>query len=126
MEFKPLFGKGVDNVNYAQYFVGNSYVNGMAQDIVNVTFEPGCRNNWHIHNHSVQVLLVTDGEGFYQEWGQEKRLLKAGDVVVIPEGAKHWHGASSSSWFSHVSVSMNQEGAMTEWLEKVNDEDYKG
>jgi Uncharacterized conserved protein, contains double-stranded beta-helix domain len=88
--------------------------------ISNVTFEPGCRNDWHIHHDGFQILLVTGGEGWYQEWGKDAQLLKQGDVVVIKEGIKHWHGATKDSWFSHVAITKGN----SEWLEKVTDEEY--
>ena len=90
----------------------------------NVTFEPGCRNNWHIHHKGGQILLVTSGRGYYQEWGKPAQELKAGDVVNIPAGVKHWHGAASDSWFAHIAIAVPAEGASTEWLEKVSDEEY--
>jgi alkylhydroperoxidase/carboxymuconolactone decarboxylase family protein YurZ len=89
-----------------------------------VTFEPGCRNNWHIHRKSGQILLCTAGYGWYQEEGKPARMLKPGDVVNIPEGVKHWHGATKDSWFSHLSLSVPTEGASTDWLESVDDEAY--
>ncbi len=89
----------------------------------NVTFEPGCRNSWHTHGGG-QVLLVTGGRGYYQEWGQPARQLQAGDVVQIPPHAKHWHGASKDSWFVHVFVLVNPEKGPTSWLEPVSDDDY--
>ena len=95
--------------------------------LANVTFEPGCRNNWHIHKASKgggQILLCTDGRGWYQEWGQEARELHPGDVVTIPAGVKHWHGAAQDSWFSHVAVEVPGEGTGSEWLEPVTDGDY--
>lgn len=123
----PLGGK---NEAFAQYFVGQSYLNMLTTEgvpIGNVTFEPGCRNNWHIHHAAKgggQLLLVTAGRGYYQEWGSEARELKAGDVVVIPTGVKHWHGASCDSWFAHLAVEVPGEETRTEWLEAVSDEDY--
>lgn len=86
----------------------------------NVTFEPGCRNNWHIHHDGFQILLVTGGEGLYQEEGKAARLLKPGDVVVTHDGVKHWHGATKDSWFSHVAIT----AGTPEWLEAVSDADY--
>lgn len=123
----PLGGK---NEAFAQYFVGQSYLNMLTTEgvpIGNVTFEPGCRNNWHIHHAAKgggQLLLVTAGRGYYQEWGSEARELKAGDVVVIPAGVKHWHGAAPDSWFAHLAVEVPGEETRTEWLEAVSDEDY--
>lgn len=123
----PLGGK---NEAFAQYFVGQSYLNMLTTEgvpIGNVTFEPGCRNNWHIHHAAKgggQLLLVTAGRGYYQEWGSEARELKAGDVVVIPAGVKHWHGAACDSWFAHLAVEVPGEETRTEWIEAVSDEDY--
>lgn len=95
--------------------------------IGNVTFEPGCRNNWHIHHAASgggQILLVTGGEGWYQEWGMEPQSLKTGDVVIIPANVKHWHGAKKDSWFAHLSVEVPGEETSNEWLEIVSDEEY--
>ncbi|MBR1907394.1 carboxymuconolactone decarboxylase family protein [bacterium] len=126
-----VFGLGEPNVNYAKYFKGNSYLNLLTKEQVvtaNVTFEPKCRNNWHIH-HGVngkggQILLVTGGNGYYQEWGKEAQALKKGDIVNIPPEVKHWHGASKDSWFSHVAIEVPSDGGSTEWLEEVSDEEY--
>ncbi len=93
--------------------------------IVNVTFEPGCRNNWHIHHKGGQILLVTGGRGWYQAWGEHARELYPGDVVNIPPELKHWHGAAADSWFSHLAVEIPAEGAAVEWLEPVTDDVYK-
>ncbi|MBO5284912.1 MAG: cupin domain-containing protein, partial [Alphaproteobacteria bacterium] len=90
----------------------------------NVTFEPKCRNNWHIHHKTGQTLFVVSGRGWYQEWGKPAQELKAGDVVNIPEGVKHWHGAAKDSWFTHIAISVPNEGASAEWLEPVTDEEY--
>lgn len=90
----------------------------------NVTFEPRCRNNWHIHNGGGQILICVYGKGWYQEWGKPARRLQPGDVVDIPAGVKHWHGAAADSWFQHVAISVPVEGASTEWLEPVADADY--
>ncbi len=95
--------------------------------ISNVTFEPGCRNNWHIHHAETgggQILLCTDGRGWYQAWGEKARELHPGDVVYIPAGVKHWHGAAKDSWFSHVAISVPGTGTSNEWLEPVDDEQY--
>ena len=127
-----LFGIGNPNTAYAKYFVGNSYLNPLTDPkkavfMANVTFEPGCRNNWHIHKSESgggQILLCTDGEGWYQEWGMPAQKLKAGDVVTIPAGVKHWHGASKDSWFSHVAVECPGVNTSNEWCEKVTDEEY--
>ena len=127
-EFESVFPRGEKNDAYAKYFVGQSYLNMLTTtgvSIGNVTFEPGCRNNWHIHHKGGQILLCTAGEGFYQEWGKPARKLQAGDVVNIPPEVKHWHGASSDSWFAHLSVEVPAEGAYNEWLEAVSDEDFE-
>ena len=95
--------------------------------IGNVTFEPGCRNNWHIHHADKgggQILLVTGGRGYYQEWGQPARELHAGDVVNIPAEVKHWHGAKADSWFSHIAVEVPGKNCRNEWCEPVSDEEY--
>lgn len=95
--------------------------------IANVTFEPSCRNNWHIHKAKKgggQILLCTEGEGWYQEWEKPAKKLKAGDSVVIPAGVKHWHGAAKDSWFALLSVEVPGEDTDTEWLEKVDGETY--
>lgn len=122
-----MFGIGEPNIDYAKYFKGNSYLNPVSKEqikIANVTFEPGCRNNWHIHNKGGQILIVIFGKGYYQEWGKPVRKLKEGDVVNIHAGVKHWHGASSDSWFSHLALEVPAEGGSTEWLEEVLDKDY--
>ncbi len=127
-----MFGLGSANDAYAQYFIGNSYLNPLTDPqktvfIANVTFEPGCRNNWHIHHATKgggQLLLCTDGEGWYQEYGQKPQSLSAGDVVFIPAGVKHWHGAKADSWFSHLAVECPGENTSNEWLEAVDDEHY--
>lgn len=121
-----IFKMGPKNDAYAQYFVGQSYLQGLVNDpevsvgVGNVTFEPGCRNNWHIHHDGFQILLVTGGEGWYQEVGQPARHLVPGDVVVTHDGVKHWHGATKDSWFSHVAIT----AGTPEWLEPVDDETY--
>ena len=96
--------------------------------IGNVTFEPGCRNNWHIHHADKgggQILLVTGGRGYYQEWGKEARELLPGDVVNIPAGVKHWHGAAPTSWFAHLAIEVPGENSRNEWCEPVNEKEYK-
>lgn len=91
----------------------------------NVTFEPGCRNNWHIHHGARQILICVGGEGWYQEWGKPAIKLKAGNVVDIPEGVKHWHGATKDSWFQHIATHVATGGeSSNEWLEPVTDERY--
>lgn len=125
--FQQMFPTGEKNEAYAQYFTGQSYLAPLAAadaNVTNVTFEPGCRNHWHIHHGAGQVLICTAGEGWYQEAGQPARRLKAGDVVNIPAGMKHWHGAAKECWFSHISVTVPKEGASNEWLEPVSDEEY--
>lgn len=127
-----MFGLGAPNDAYAQYFTGNSYLKPLTNPqetifLANVTFEPGCRNNWHIHHAKSgggQILLCTDGRGWYQEWGKEAQELHSGDVVYIPGGVKHWHGAAKNSWFSHVAFEAPGENCTNEWLEPVDDEQY--
>lgn len=125
-----LFPRGGANTAYARYFVGNSYLNMLSTEgviIGNVTFEPACRNNWHIHHATKgggQILLCTAGRGWYQQWGQAARELHAGDVVHIPAGVKHWHGAAKDSWFVHLAVEVPGEEIRSEWLEPVSDDDY--
>ena len=125
---EPLFQLGQENTAYAKYFIGKSYLNMLANNqgvgVANVTFEPGCRNNWHIHHKGAQILLVTDGEGWYQEWGKPAQRLKAGDVVNIPSEVKHWHGATHHSWFAHIAIEVPAEGESNEWCEPVSDEEY--
>ncbi len=121
------FGLGRTNDAYAQYFIGQSYLNPLVDSpmgIANVTFEPGCRNNWHIHHEGGQILLCTSGRGYYQEWGKEPQELHPGDVVNIPPGVKHWHGAAPDSWFAHIAIAVPAEGSSNEWLEPVTDEEY--
>ena len=125
-----VFPTGETNDAFAKYFTGQSYLNMLSTQQVgigNVTFEPGCRNNWHIHHADKgggQILLVTAGRGYYQEWGKEAQELQTGDVVNIPVGVKHWHGAASDSWFQHLAVEVPGENSSNEWLEPVSDEDY--
>ncbi|WP_195282389.1 cupin domain-containing protein [Harryflintia acetispora] len=119
------FPIGGENTAYAQYFTGKSYLSGLTADqlsIANVTFEPGCRNNWHIHHGGGQILLCTAGRGFYQEWGKEPRELHPGDVVNIQPEIKHWHGAAPDSWFSHIAIAVPCEGGGCEWLEPATEE----
>ena len=122
-----IFPLGEKNDAYAQYFTGQSWLkmltkNGVA--IANVTFEPSCRNNWHIHHKGGQILLCTTGRGYYQEYGKPARELKPGDVVEISPEVKHWHGAAPDSFFAHLAVEIPAEGGCTEWLEPVSDEEY--
>lgn len=127
-----VFGLGEPNVNYAKYFIGNSYLNplteiGKTPFLANVTFEPGCRNNWHIHHATKgggQILVCTAGYGWYQEEGKEAIELKPGMVIVIPANVKHFHGAKKDSWFSHISIEVPGENTSTEWLSKVDDTYY--
>ncbi len=126
---EPLFGLGEKNP-YGKFFVGQSYLKMLVTEgmsVANVTFEPGCRNNWHIHHAKSgggQILLCVAGQGWYQEWGQPARALKAGDVVVIPPEIKHWHGAAEDSWFTHLAIEVPGEGTENEWLEPVSEEAY--
>ena len=129
-EFKDIFPRGGENTAFAQYFVGQSYLNMLTTVgvvIGNVTFEPGCRNNWHIHHAKSgggQMLLCTAGEGWYQAWGKPAQKLHPGDVVVIPPEVKHWHGAAKDSWFSHLAVEVPGTETKNEWCEPVSDADY--
>ena len=133
-EFDKLnvFGLGEPNDAYAKYFTGNSYLKQLAKtenkiSFANVTFEPGCRNNWHIHKAKSgggQVLICIAGYGYYQEWNQPVRKLKPGDIVVIPANVKHFHGAQPDSWFSHIAVEVPGEDTSNEWLEPISDEEY--
>ena len=115
---------------FSKFFIGQAYLNPLTDKggpISNVTFEPGCRNNWHIHNAKSgggQILLVTGGKGWYQEWGKDAQQLLPGNVVVIPAGVKHWHGAAADSWFSHLAVEVAGEDTSNDWLEAVTDEEY--
>ena len=121
---------GEPNTAYAKYFIGNSYLHKLTLDQVpafDVTFEPGCRNNWHIHHAKTgggQMLIVTAGEGFYQEWGKPARRLKKGDTVNIPAHVKHWHGAAPNFWFQHIALEVPGTEQSTEWCEPVDDTAY--
>lgn len=125
-----VFPVGKPNDAYAKYFVGKSYLDMISKEQVgvgNVTFEPACRNNWHIHHAKKgggQILIATAGRGYYQEWGKPAVELKPGDVVNIPAGVKHWHGAAPDSWFQHLAIEVPGEGTSNEWLEPVSNEDY--
>ena len=125
-----VFPIGTPNDGFAQYFVGQSYLQPLSTSqvgVYNVTFEPGCRNNWHIHQAAKgggQILVCVAGRGWYQEWGQEARALQPGDVVNIPAGVKHWHGAAAGCWFSHLALEVPGEDCSTTWLEPVSDEAY--
>ena len=131
MQNLSVFEIGEKNNAYAKYFVGQSYLNILSDKqvvIANVTFEPGCRNNWHIHHSNSgggQILIVTAGRGYYQEWNKEPRELKPGDVVNIPANVKHWHGATKDSWFQHLSIEVPGEGNSNEWLEPVDKNFYE-
>ncbi|AEP91625.1 conserved hypothetical protein [Bacillus subtilis subsp. subtilis str. RO-NN-1] len=120
-----IFPAGEKNP-FSQFFAGQSYLKGLVSDpkinvgVGSVTFEPACRNNWHIHHDGFQILLVTAGEGWYQEEGKPAQFLKAGDVIVTHEGVKHWHGATKDSWFVHIAITAGKP----EWLEPVDDETY--
>lgn len=126
-----VFPVGQENTIAGQYFIGQSYLAVLTLDQVptfNVTFEPACRNNWHIHHAEQgggQMLICVAGRGWYQAWGEEPRELHPGDVVNIPAGVKHWHGAAKDSWFQHLTYHKDvQEGASNEWLEAVSDSHY--
>lgn len=128
-----IFGMGEPNTGFAQYFIGNSYLKPVIAPgegylpIFNVTFEPRCRNNWHIHHASKgggQVLICVEGHGWYQEEGKPARALKPGDIVEIPANVKHWHGATADSWFSHLAFDCPGEDTSNEWCEPVTDEAY--
>ena len=125
-----FFPIGNPNDAYAKYFIGQSYLAPVSTEqipIFNVTFEPGCRNNWHIHHAGSgggQLLLCVGGRGCYQEWGKEPVELLPGSVVNIPAGVKHWHGAAPDAWFSHLAVEVPGVETRTEWLECVDDAQY--
>ncbi|MGI5962400.1 MAG: carboxymuconolactone decarboxylase family protein [Lawsonibacter sp.] len=127
---KMVFPIGKENDGFAQYFSGQSYLAPLSTSqvsIFNVTFEPKCRNNWHIHHAQKgggQILICVAGRGYYQEWGKEAQELHPGDVVNIPTGVKHWHGAAPDSWFSHLAVEVPGENSSNEWLEPVCEADY--
>ena len=126
-KIQSVFPMGEKNEAFGRYFIGQSHLNMLTTQgvsIGNVTFEPGCRNNWHIHHKGGQILLVTAGRGYYQEWGSPARELAPGDVVHIPAGVKHWHGAAPDSWFQHLAIEVPGEGCATEWCEPVSDEAY--
>jgi len=127
------FGKGQENTMFAKYFVGESFLNPLTRFkedpvfIANITFEPGCRNNWHIHHGKTggeQILICTAGSGWYQEEGEEPVSLEPGMVITIPTEVKHWHGAKADSWFSHLAFSVPGEETSNEWCEPVTDEQY--
>lgn len=127
-----IFPIGQPNDAYARYFTGRSYLAPLSEEqvgVYNVTFEPGCRNNWHIHHAKTgggQILICVSGRGFYQEWGKQAQELFPGDVINIPAGVKHWHGAAPYSWFSHLAVEVPGEETENEWLEPVDEAAYMG
>ena len=131
-EQQNVFGKGSENSAYAQYFIGKSYLNPLTDPkcglaLANVTFEPGCRNNWHIHHAKSgggQMLICTAGEGWYCEEGKAPVSLTPGTVIAIPANVRHWHGAKKDSWFSHIAFELPGEGCSTEWCEPVGDGEY--
>lgn len=125
-----MFPIGKPNDAYAKYFVGQSYLAPVSTEqvtIYNVTFEPKCRNNWHIHHATKgggQMLVAVGGRGYYQEWGKAPVEMNPGDVIHIPANVKHWHGAAPDSWFSHLAFELAGENTSNEWLEAVTDEEY--
>ena len=125
-----VFPIGQPNDGFAQYFIGQSYlapVSASQVGVFNVTFEPGCRNNWHIHQAEKgggQILICVAGRGYYQEWGKEPVEMYPGDCINIPAGVKHWHGAAPDSWFSHLAVEVPGENTSNQWLEPVDDSQY--
>ena len=132
-EAANIFGTGTENTAFAQYFIGQSFLNPLTDPkacplfLANVTFEPGCRNNWHIHHAKSgggQLVICTAGEGWYQEEGKPAVSLTPGTVVTIPAEVKHWHGAKADSWFSHIAVEIPGDACSNEWLEPVDDESY--
>ena len=132
-EKENIFGLGNPNDAYAKYFIGKSYLNMLAKvddanlSLCNVTFEPGCRNNWHIHHATKgggQILICVAGSGWYQEEGKEPESLTPGKVITIPANVKHWHGAKKDSWFSHIAVEVPGENTSNEWCEPVDDDIY--
>ena len=131
-EKQNVFGTGNANTAFAQYFIGDSFLNPLTDTktglfLANVTFEPGCRNNWHIHHAKKgggQLLICTAGEGWYQETGKAPVSLTAGTVITIPPEVKHWHGAQKDSWFSHIAAEIPGEDTANEWCEPVSDEEY--
>ena len=130
-EESSIFPVGGENTAFAQYFDGTSYLNMLSLEQVvvgNVTFEPGCRNHWHIHKASEgggQILLVTAGRGYYQEWGEEPQELHPGDVVNISPNVKHWHGSAPDSAFQHLAIEVPGKDTSSEWCEPVDEAFYK-
>lgn len=128
-ENELFFSIGEPNTAYARYFSGNSYRYPVSKEIglTNITFEPGCRNNWHIHHATKgggQLLVCVAGEGWYQEWGKPAVKMRPGDVITIPANVKHWHGATKDSWFAHLAAELPGENTSNEWLEPVDESDY--
>ena len=132
-EKENIFGLGNPNDAYAKYFIGKSYLNMLAKvddanlSLCNVTFESGCRNNWHIHHATKgggQILICVAGSGWYQEEGKEPESLTPGKVITIPANVKHWHGAKKDSWFSHIAIEVPGENTSNEWCEPVDDDIY--
>ena len=127
-----VFGLGKENIDYAKYFIGKSYLKPLTNPnetifLANVTFEPSCRNNWHIHHSTKgggQILICTAGSGWYQEEGKSAVSLEPGSVITIPANVKHWHGAKKDSWFSHIAIEVPGEDLSAKWCEKVTDEEY--
>jgi 4-carboxymuconolactone decarboxylase len=125
-----VFPIGAPNDAFAKYFTGASFLAPISTEqvgVFNVTFEPGCRNNWHIHQADKgggQILVCVAGRGYYQEWGKDAVEMKPGDCINIPAGVKHWHGAAPDSWFSHLAIEVPGENGRSEWLEPVDDETY--
>lgn len=128
-----VFGLGNPNDAFKEYFSGQSFLNPLTNPkecplfLANVTFEPGCRNNWHIHHSDKgggQLLICTAGEGWYQEYGKDAVSLTPGTVINIPANVKHWHGAKKDSWFSHIAVEIPGDNTFNEWLDPVSDEEY--
>ncbi|MBQ7585304.1 MAG: cupin domain-containing protein [Desulfovibrionaceae bacterium] len=130
LKTKSSFPLGEPSLAYAKYFVGQSYLAPISTKQVGlfvVSFEPGCRNNWHIHKATKgggQVLIVTAGRGYYQEWGEKAQELKPGDVVHIPANVKHWHGAAKDSAFQHLAMEVPGENTQTIWEEAVDELSY--
>ena len=129
-----IFGKGEANTAFADYFIGNSFLNPLTHPgecavfLANVTFEPGCRNNWHIHHAKSgggQILVCVAGRGYFQVEGKEAVEMKPGDCINIPAEVKHWHGAAPDEWFSHLAIEVPGENSSNEWLEPVSDEEYR-
>lgn len=129
---RNVFGTGSENTAFARYFIGKSYLKPLTRTedgllLANVTFEPSCRNNWHIHRAASgggQILLCTAGEGWYREYGKPAVSLTPGTVIVIPPNVRHWHGAKADGWFAHIAVEVPGERRETEWCEPVTDEEY--